>query len=241
MFRQMSSVFSFLTIIPSGSSDLRTVARYMYLFPIVGVAIGLMVGSLGYGLSFFLEPLVVALLITAALVLVTGIHHTDGLSDFADGLMVRGTREKKWQVMRDPSVGSAGVVTIVLYVAGMVIALSSMKGFELLTAVIAAEVIAKFSMVLLASFGPSAWEGSNTGFVASMKDKRKLALAAAMTVILLVVLQNDIAFVALAAAIIVCLVIMGVSRRTFGGISGDIMGATNEMTRLASLLVFASV
>lgn len=241
MFRQMSSVFSFLTIIPSGSSDLRTVARYMYLFPIVGVAIGLMVGSLGYGLSFFLEPLVVALLITAALVLVTGIHHTDGLSDFADGLMVQGTREKKWQVMRDPSVGSAGVVTIVLYVAGMVIALSSMKGFELLTAVIAAEVIAKFSMVLLASFGPSAWEGSNTGFVASMKDKRKLALAAAMTVVLLVVLQNDIAFVALAAAIIVCLVIIGVSRRTFGGISGDIMGATNEMTRLASLLVFASV
>lgn len=241
MFRQMSSVFSFLTIIPSGSSDLRTVARYMYLFPIVGVAIGLMVGSLGYGLSFFLEPLVVALLITAALVLVTGIHHTDGLSDFADGLMVQGTREKKWQVMRDPSVGSAGVVTIVLYVAGMIIALSSMKGFELLTAVIAAEVIAKFSMVLLASFGPSAWEGSNTGFVASMKDKRKLALAAAMTVVLLVVLQNDIAFVALAAAIIVCLVIIGVSRRTFGGISGDIMGATNEMTRLASLLVFASV
>ncbi|MDC8437776.1 MAG: adenosylcobinamide-GDP ribazoletransferase [Candidatus Nitrosotenuis sp.] len=33
---------------------------------------------------------------------------------------------------------------------------------------------------------------------------------------------------------------MGISRRSSGGISGDILGATNEMTRLASLLVFAS-
>lgn len=240
MFRQVGSVFSFLTIIPAGSSDLQTVARYMYLFPLVGMAIGLMVGSAGYGLSFFLEPLVVGLLVTAALVLITGIHHIDGLSDFADGLMVKGTRERKWQVMRDPSVGSAGIITLVLYVGGTVIALSSIRGLDLFVAIIAAEIIAKFSMVLLASIGPSAWEGSNSSFVASMKDKRKLAVAAAITVASLFALQNNAAFVALAASIVVSLVIAGVSRRSFGGISGDIMGATNEMTRLASLLVFVS-
>ena len=107
MFRQAGSVFSFLTIVPAGNSDLQTIARHMYLFPLVGIAIGLMVGSVAYGLSFFLEPLVVGLLITGMLALITGIHHTDGLSDFADGLMVRGTKERKLQVMRDPSVGSA--------------------------------------------------------------------------------------------------------------------------------------
>lgn len=240
MLRQIGSVLSFLTIIPSGSSDLGTVARYMYLFPIAGIVIGLMVGYLGYGLSLFLEPLIVGLLITAALVLVTGIHHTDGLSDFADGLMARGTRERKRQIMKDPSVGTAGIVTVVLYVAGAVIALSSIRGLDLLTAIIAAEIIAKFSMVLVAGIGPSAWEGSSTSFVAGMRDKRKLALAAAITVASLVILQNNAAFFALASAVAVSLVIIGVSRRTFGGISGDIMGATNEMTRLASLLVFVS-
>ncbi len=136
MFRQAGSVFSFLTIVPVGNSDLQTIARYMYLFPIVGIAIGLMVGSVAYGLSFFLEPLVVGLLITGMLALITGIHHIDGLSDFADGLMVRGTKERKMQVMRDPSVGSAGIFAVILYVAGMVIALSSMKGFELFQAII---------------------------------------------------------------------------------------------------------
>jgi adenosylcobinamide-GDP ribazoletransferase len=240
MFRQMASVFSFLTIIPVGNSDLQTVARHMYLFPIIGVAIGLVIGGAAYGLSFFLEPLIVALLAAAALALITGIHHTDGLADFADGLMARGTRERKWQIMRDPSVGTAGIVSIVLYVAGVVIALSSIRGFDLFVAIVASEIIAKFSMVLLASAGPSAWEGSNTKFVDSMKDKKRLVLAAAITVILLVMVQNDAAFVALGVAVVVALVMVGVSRRSFGGISGDIMGATNEMTRLASLLVFAS-
>ncbi|NOJ28478.1 MAG: adenosylcobinamide-GDP ribazoletransferase, partial [Nitrososphaera sp.] len=40
MLRQVGAVFSFLTIIPTGSSNLQVVARHMYLFPVVGIAIG---------------------------------------------------------------------------------------------------------------------------------------------------------------------------------------------------------
>jgi adenosylcobinamide-GDP ribazoletransferase len=237
----MGSVFSFLTIIPTGSSDLHTVARYMYLFPVIGIAIGLMMGSAAYGLSLFLEPLVVGLLVTAGLVLITGIHHTDGLSDFADGLMVRGSRQRKLEVMQDHSVGSAGIVAIVLYVAGAIIALSTIKGFEIFVAILVAEIVAKFSMVILASLGPSAWEGSNSPFVNSMKDRKKLAIAAVITVGAITFLQNNAGFLALGTGVTLTLIILVVSRRSFGGISGDVMGATNEITRLASFLVFASV
>lgn len=240
MFRQTGSVFSFLTIIPSGSSDLQTTAKYMHLFPIVGIAIGLVVGSAAYGMSYFLEPLIVGLLITGMLALITGIHHTDGLSDFADGLMVRGTRERKMQVMRDPSVGSAGIFAIIMYVAGMVIALSSMRGFEMFQAIMIGEITAKFSMVLLASLGPSAWEGSNSLFIQSMKDRKKLAFAAAITIVSILVVGNSAGFLALGMGIALTLVILAISRRSFGGISGDVMGATNEIARLASLLVFVS-
>jgi adenosylcobinamide-GDP ribazoletransferase len=240
MFRQVGSVFSFLTIIPAGSSDLQTVAKHMYLFPLVGIAIGLLFGTCAYGMSLFLEPLVVGLLITAGLALITGIHHTDGLSDFADGLMVKGTKQKKLEVMRDPAVGSAGIVAIVLYVAAAVIALSSMRGFELFFAILTAEIVAKFSMVLLVSLGPSAWEGSNSAFVDSMKNKKRLAVASAITIGAIIILQNNTGFFALGIGIVLVLMILGVSRRSFGGISGDIMGAANEITRVTSLLVFAS-
>jgi adenosylcobinamide-GDP ribazoletransferase len=241
MFRQVGAVFSFLTIIPAGNSNLQTVAKHMYIFPLVGIAIGLVFGAAAYGLSLFLEPLVVGLLITAGLALITGIHHTDGLSDFADGLMVKGTKQKKLEVMRDPSVGSAGIMAIVLYVAAAVIAISAMKGFELFFAILTAEIVAKFSMVLLASLGPSAWEGSNSAFVDSMKNKKRLAIAAAITFGTIIILQNNAGFFALGIGIIVALIILAVSRRSFGGVSGDIMGAANEITRVASLLVFASV
>ncbi|MFN3654146.1 MAG: adenosylcobinamide-GDP ribazoletransferase [Candidatus Nitrosotenuis sp.] len=241
MFRQAASVFSFLTIIPTGNSDLQSVARHMYLFPIIGIAIGLIMGSVGYGLSLFLDPLVVGLFVTAGLVLITGIHHTDGLSDFADGLMARGTKEKKLQVMRDPSVGSAGIVAIILYVAAAIIALSSLKGFELFYAILAGEIIAKFSMVLITSIGPSAWQGSNTPFVDSMRDRKKLVIAAAITVGLLAILQNNTSFLALGIGVIMSIIIAMISRRSFGGVSGDVMGAANEITRVSTFLVFASV
>ena len=103
MLKEISSVFSFLTIIPSNNTNLETVARYMHIFPIIGIAIGLLVGSIGFGLSFFLEPLIVSLLVVASLAIITGIHHTDGLADFADGLMTRGTKEKKRKAMIAPT------------------------------------------------------------------------------------------------------------------------------------------
>ncbi|MDH3764876.1 MAG: adenosylcobinamide-GDP ribazoletransferase, partial [Nitrosopumilus sp.] len=118
MLKEIGSVFSFLTIFPSSNATLETIAKYMYIFPIVGITIGLLIGSFGFGLSFFLDPLLVSLLVVASIAIVTGIHHTDGLSDFADGLMVKGSKDKKLKAMKDSSTGSAGIAGIVLYFIG---------------------------------------------------------------------------------------------------------------------------
>ena len=165
MLKEISSVFSFLTIIPSNNTNLETVAKYMHIFPIIGIVIGLIIGSIGFGLSFFLDPLIVSLLAVASIAVITGIHHTDGLADFADGLMNRGTKEKKCKAMKDLSTGSAGIVSVVLYVVGAIIALSLTSGYELLQAILLSEILAKFSMVLMASIGNSAAVGSNSYFV----------------------------------------------------------------------------
>ena len=52
MFKQIGSIFSFLTILPTSKATLDDIAKYMYLFPIVGIVIGILVGSFGFGLSF---------------------------------------------------------------------------------------------------------------------------------------------------------------------------------------------
>ncbi len=204
MLKEISSVFSFLTIIPSNNTNLETVARYMHIFPIIGIAIGLLIGSVGFGLSFFLDPLIVSLLVVGSIAIITGIHHTDGLADFADGLMTKGTKNKKLKAMKDLSTGSAGIASVVLYVVGAIIALSLTSGYELLQAILLSEILAKFSMVLMAGIGNSAAVGSNSPFMQIMKDKRRLAVAGVITII-------------------------------------PVLGATNELTRLSSLLIFVSL
>ena len=241
MLKEIGSVFSFLTIFPSSNSTLENIAKYMYVFPIVGVFIGLLVGGMGFGLSFFLDPLLVSLLVVASIAIVTGIHHADGLADFADGLMVKGSKERKLKAMKDLSTGSAGIVAIVLYLIGLVVTISLTSGFDLFKAILISEILAKFSMVLMASLGNSASVGSNSPFVTMMKDRRKLVAAFFITLILIGLVGETIGFVMLGITVGVTLFLLALTTRSFGGITGDVLGSTNELTRLASLMVFVSL
>lgn len=241
MFKGIISVISFLTIIPSKNSDLETVAKNMYLFPIVGAIIGLIIGTAGYGMSLFVQPLIIGLILTAALAIITGLHHIDALGDFADGLMAKGTREKKLAAMRDPSVGSSGVISIVLYVAGMIISLSMIKGLALFEAILLSELLAKFSMILQAYQGNSAWQGFSSPFTIYMKSPKKLAVSAIMVATPVVVIGKTTGIYAIIACIFISFLLYGIAKRNFGGVSGDVFGASNEIVRLASLLIFTSL
>jgi len=241
MLKEISSVFSFLTIFPSSNASLENIAKYMYLFPIVGIAIGFLVGSFGFGLSFILDPLLVSLLVVASIAIVTGIHHADGLADFADGLMVKGSKARKLQAMKDLSTGSAGIVAIVLYLIGLVVTISLTSGFDLFRAILISEILAKFSMVLMASLGNSASLGSNSPFVKIMKDKKKLAAAFIIMLIPVIVIGETTGLMMLGVTVTLTLFLLAISTRSFGGITGDVLGATNELTRLASLMVFVSI
>lgn len=241
MLKEIRSIFSFLTIIPTKSANLETIAKHMYIFPLVGIAVGLLVGSIGFGLSFFLDPLIVSLLVVASLTVVTGIHHTDGLADFADGLMVKGTKDKKIAAMKDLSTGSAGIVSIVLYMVGLIITLSLTTGYQLFLTILLSEIFAKFSMVLMASLGHSASLGSNSPFVELMKNKKKLALASIITLVPLILLGGSTGMLIFGVGVALTMFLIALSARSFGGITGDVLGATNELTRIASIIVFVSI
>ena len=215
----------------------------MYLFPFAGAIIGTIVGIFAYAISFYIQPLLLGLLVTTVLVIITGANHTDALADFADGLMAKGGKEVKHKAMLDPAVGSAGTAAIVLYAAGMIIALSSphLEGIKLLTSLVVAETIAKYIMVLQAHIGLSAWEGVSSPFTASMKDKRKLLAATAIMILILAATGAGYASImSLVGSLLIGVIIHYTSKRSFGGTSGDVIGASNELTRLSSLIIFSA-
>lgn len=238
--RELGSVISFLTILPARASGLETVARHAYLFPAMGAAIGVITGSLGFGASQIMDPLVTGLIVAAATAIITGAHHTDGLADFADGMMARGDRGRKLSAMKDLYVGSAGVTAIVLYYIGLVVSLSLEGGYALFIVIILAEVTAKFSMVIAAWVGRPAFAGSGSVF-ASIIDGKRVAAAAAISIVPAMLLGGAAGLVMLGTGVATAILVSFISARLFGGTTGDVLGAVNELSRLASILAFVSI
>ena len=246
VFKSILEIISFLTIIPIGkfgkSDSLDNISKKMFLFPFIGLLIGLLTIPVVL-ISFYLfNQFVSAFIVTIFIIILTGIHHTDALADFADGIMVRGNKEKKYNVMHDPRIGAAGTVAISGYVIGMVIAISSITSLDrLMVAIILSEITSKYAMVLQSHYCESAWDGYSSLFTKNMKSKKKMAIATIITIVLivLIVLISNMSVIGLQifiVGIICCFIAIYISKKNFGGITGDVMGATNELVRLCSLL-----
>jgi adenosylcobinamide-GDP ribazoletransferase len=243
VFKSIVEITSFLTIIPIGKlgkdDGLENISKNMFLFPFVGLLIGLLTIPVVL-ISFYLfNQFVSAFIVTIFLIVLTGIHHTDALADFADGIMVRGNKDKKYNVMHDPRIGSAGTVAVSGYFIGMVIAISSITSLDrLMIAIILSEIVSKYAMVLQSHYCESAWDGYSSLFTKNMKSKKKMAIATIITVVLIVLISNTslIGLQIFIVGIICCFIVVFISKKNFGGITGDVMGATNEIVRLCSLL-----
>lgn len=244
VFRNLLGIIAFLTILPVWRSsqhfEVENISKNMFLFPLVGLVIGFLTIPIVLASTYFFNQYIAAFIITIFLTILTGIHHTDALGDFADGIMAKGNKEKKYKVMHDPTIGSAGVVAISAYMLGMTLAISSISGIDrLLIAIIVSEIVAKYVMVLQAFSSDSAWEGYSSQFTKKMKSKKKIIVGTAITIFLVLVISHSyisMGIQMLVLGIICCFIIIYISNRNLGGTSGDVMGATNEIVRLVSLI-----
>ena len=111
MLRELRNLLSFLTVLPFRMDEnlLVDCARFMFVFPLIGALIGFLAGLFGWVAFYFLPGLVAGALVLGVLLLLTGLHHTDGLLDFGDGVMAHGSAEHKIEVMHDQLTGAGGL------------------------------------------------------------------------------------------------------------------------------------
>jgi adenosylcobinamide-GDP ribazoletransferase len=237
----MRNGFGFLSTIPVGISmeGIENLMKHIYLFPVVGAVIGIILAVIGLSFSLISSPIMIALLLIISIYYLTGINHIDGLADFGDGLAAHGTKDKKIAAMRDTAVGTGGIVFCIISILGLFVSLVLIQEIDtnllLPLALIVAETSAKQSMVTVAAFGRRIHEG----FGAMTVDNTKISDLIIGTIFSASVCYIVLGFPGIQAFIISQLsglLVLNTANRHFGGVSGDIVGAANEIGRLAALL-----
>ena len=246
VLRELKNLFAFLTVLPLRMDEncLVDSARFMFVFPLVGAFIGLLAGLFGWVISFFLPGLVVGGLVFGMLLLLSGLHHTDGLLDFGDGVMAQGTAERKIEIMHDKLTGAGGLSLGIFTFLVTALALGELKMDVIIQSVVVVEVAAKLSMVVAAWAGKSVHQGMNTPFLEAMhgsKGVARLVAALAFSFAVAVPLLWMAGVAVLLVAVIVGLVMVEVSHRHFKGVTGDVFGATNEIVRMVAVVALVAL
>jgi adenosylcobinamide-GDP ribazoletransferase len=214
-------------------------ARASWAFPVAGLAVGL-IGAIVFALAHKsgLPAWPASALAVAATLITTGGLHEDGLADTADGFGGGSTREQKLEIMRDSRTGAYGVCALVLALLLRVSLLASLPNAHLVVwALIASHAAARATMPALMFLLPPA-RSDGLSFDAGRPSAQSVAAAAAIGFIALVILLHPMrGLVALICLGIVVAVTAWLSSRQIGGQTGDVVGALEQVSEIAVLLV----
>ncbi len=231
---------SFLTVLPVANADGSPGERLgRAYFPAIGAIIGLIAGLVFAAASAVTTPLLGGAAAVAALSLLTGAIHLDGLADSADGLLARGDVARRLEVMRDPRLGSYGVTAIVVVLLLDLAAITSMSPARAIAGLVIAGALSRLATLSVVAFAPYV-RASGLGVAAWDPRHRRLDLAiGALSAAIACLLDWRRALVALPVVALTALVLVVLARRQVGGATGDVCGATAELSQLATLIVFA--
>jgi len=181
----------------------------------------------------------------AFLLAITGLQHTDGLVDVGNALGIgKASLKEKMKIAHVWTVTRAGAFLALLVSFFTLLLIFLTKTDVVIQAFIVAEASAKLAMVTTAWQGTSPPQrleekrGKGRSFIDFMRKKHGL-----YAVSLIISLAVSVALLGLGGALAVAAGILAggfmiiVGKQLFGGVNGDIFGATNEVARMFALLV----
>jgi adenosylcobinamide-GDP ribazoletransferase len=236
--KRLLVALQFLTIIPfkiKGKVDDNDLGRSLIYFPIAGLLIGLFLAGIAY-FSAPIPPLVTSALILIAWVVITGGIHLDGFADTCDGFYGNRPKEDILRIMRDSRVGTMGAVGVALILLFKFAILSSIRPEDLWKVLIIAVVFARWSQTFACATSKYARGEGKAKYFIEYAKKGDIFIGAVFTLLLnwfLIGIRGVILFVIMLAVVSV---FIRYAKKKIGGMTGDTVGAANEIAEAASLL-----
>ena len=221
--------------IPAVSGHLGNAAR---AFPFAGLIVGL-IGALVYfvAMEIGLSGLLAALLAVAATGIVTGALHEDGWADVCDALGARGGVERRLEILRDSRLGSYGGLALIFSTSIKVAAIANLGAPELVAgALIAAHTLARGVLPLVMARMPLARSNGlavDAGRPSITAANWSLIIA---LIIAVIAVAPVAALVALLAALAATWAVAKLAQAKFGGYTGDVLGAVEQVAEMAILV-----
>lgn len=240
MLRDFATAVRLLSIVPLGRVDGVHPARYFSLVGWVFAALGVGLASAAawLGRADGLGAILTAVLVVAAWGVLSGFLHWDGLADCADGFGVRGDAARRLEVMRGSTVGAFGVVTVVLVAAAQIAAIAMIVESRAWWALGAAPILGRWGAgVALTLREPARPDGLAARYAAREPGAGLLVPTLAALPLMLVPSEaRDARLAATVLALLAAFAIPGPFVRRFGGITGDVLGATVLLTETVVLV-----
>jgi adenosylcobinamide-GDP ribazoletransferase len=235
----------FLTVYPLRATDTwtpETLGSSMVYYPLVGLFIGIALWILSLLLNTLFPLPVAHVLLLGGLAMMTGGLHLDGLADTIDGLSGGYSREETLNIFKDPHVGTMAVVGVVLVLMLKYASLNALPDDAMLPTLVLMSTLSRFSMVQLASFSPYARASGGVGEPFVHGIKREHFVTAMLLTIGIALLFSGMR--GLTIWLLVSLATYGYQtyfRKRLSGITGDVLGATNEINETFVLLLATMV
>lgn len=215
-------------------------ARAAWAFPIVGVVVALLAGGLGVATLMLDLPVSGAAgLVLGAQIVLTGAMHEDGLADTADGLWGGWTRARRLEIMKDSAIGTYGVLALILSLGLRWSALVVLLPVGIAPLVVAATLSRALLPALMTALPHARSDGLSQRV--GRPGWSVAAVAAILGLICTVALFGAGVVFPLFLTIIPVTAVGLIARAKIGGQTGDILGASQQITETAVLLGFAAV
>lgn len=251
ILKDLSIAISFLTVVPvkifsetnetiECDVDLaRDFSDSMIFFPFVGLLIGACLVLLNHLISYFeLSLYLKNAMILLLWVFLTGGLHLDGFADSVDGFSGGSNQKSIIEIMKDGSIGAKGALALFFLLLFKFLLLVEINPIMKNSILLFAPSLSRWNMIVVAFYGkPASTKNSLGEKFMKYLGKKEMILS---TIIMVIpgILLFQLQFIALLGlCIIISWFLLIYCRKKIGGITGDILGALNEIIELSCLFL----